>query len=80
MNVRCRARTRQCRERQDAGSDRCPALLVSGWPEDAPVLVVHQAMIIVSPTLGARQWPEKRSKLYNASFTHRFRKGVKTAK
>ena len=42
--------------------------------------ITSQAMIIVSPTLGARQWPElKRSKLYDASFTHRFRKGVKTA-
>lgn len=40
-----------------------------------------QAMIIASPALGARQWPElKRSKLYDARFTHRFRKGVKTAK
>lgn len=39
-----------------------------------------QAMIIVSPTLGARQWPElKKSKLYDASFTHRFRRGVKQA-
>ncbi|MDA8258847.1 MAG: precorrin-4 C(11)-methyltransferase, partial [Betaproteobacteria bacterium] len=42
--------------------------------------VASQAMIIVSPVLGARQWPElKRSKLYDASFTHRFRKGVNTA-
>lgn len=41
--------------------------------------IASQAMIIVSPALGARQWPElKRSKLYDASFTHRFRKGVKT--
>lgn len=39
-----------------------------------------QAMIIVSPALGARHWPElKKSKLYDASFTHRFRKGKKTA-
>jgi precorrin-4/cobalt-precorrin-4 C11-methyltransferase len=37
-----------------------------------------QAMIMISPTLGARQWPElKKSKLYDASFTHRFRRGVK---
>ena len=37
-----------------------------------------QAMIIVSPTLGARYWPElKKSKLYDAAFTHRFRRGVK---
>lgn len=42
--------------------------------------VTSQAMIIVSPVLGARQWPElKRSKLYDARFTHRFRKGVNTA-
>lgn len=34
-----------------------------------------QAMIIASPTLGARQWPDlKKSKLYDASFTHRFRR------
>lgn len=39
-----------------------------------------QAMIIASPALGARHWPElKRSKLYDTGFTHRFRKGVKTA-
>lgn len=37
-----------------------------------------QAMIIASPTLGARQWPElKKSKLYDANFTHRFRKADK---
>lgn len=34
-----------------------------------------QAMIIASPTLGARQWPElKKSKLYDQTFSHRFRK------
>lgn len=34
-----------------------------------------QAMIIVSPTLGARQWPEmKKSKLYDKTFSHRFRR------
>lgn len=34
-----------------------------------------QAMIIVSPTIGSRDWPElKKSKLYDKSFTHRFRK------
>ncbi len=34
-----------------------------------------QAMIIVSPTIGARHWPElKKSKLYDKNFTHRFRK------
>lgn len=37
-----------------------------------------QAMIIVSPALGARTWPTlKKSKLYDAAFTHRFRRGVK---
>ena len=37
-----------------------------------------QAMIIVSPTLGARHWPNlKKSKLYDAEFTHRFRRGEK---
>ncbi len=36
-----------------------------------------QAMIMVSPTLGARHWPElKKSKLYDKSFTHRFRKAT----
>ena len=41
--------------------------------------VASQAMIIVSPALGARQWPTlKKSKLYDAAFTHRFRRGVKT--
>lgn len=79
-------------------------LRAAGWPEDAPILVVHkaswpgeervlrgtlatiraicreaginsQAMIIASPTLGAREWPELvRSKLYDPRFTHRFRK------
>lgn len=37
--------------------------------------VVSQAMIIASPTLGARHWPTlAKSKLYDASFTHRFRR------
>ncbi|MFP8780213.1 precorrin-4 C(11)-methyltransferase [Hydrogenophaga sp. RWCD_12] len=37
--------------------------------------IVSQAMVIASPTLGARQWPElTRSRLYDPSFTHRFRK------
>ena len=79
-------------------------LRAAGWPEEAPVLVVHkaswpgeeviirgtladirdrcraagihsQAMVIVSPTLGARQWPELRqSKLYDPGFSHRFRR------
>lgn len=80
-------------------------LLIAGWSDDSPVLVVQkaswpgeqkfvrgtlatireqciaegvtaQAMIVVSPTLGARHWPElKKSKLYDPTFTHRFRKG-----
>ncbi len=34
-----------------------------------------QAMIIISPALGARNWPSiKKSKLYDAGFSHRFRK------
>ncbi|WP_198243092.1 precorrin-4 C(11)-methyltransferase [methane-oxidizing endosymbiont of Gigantopelta aegis] len=38
-----------------------------------------QAMIIISPTLGARHWPElKKSKLYDAGFSHRFRKAVRS--
>ncbi|MEA3221379.1 precorrin-4 C(11)-methyltransferase [Immundisolibacter sp.] len=80
------------------------ALLAAGWPQEAPVLVVHkaswpgeekivrgtladirqrcrearitsQAMIIVSPALGARHWPGlAKSRLYDAGFTHRFRR------
>ncbi|MDO5058176.1 MAG: SAM-dependent methyltransferase, partial [Lautropia sp.] len=37
--------------------------------------IVSQSMIIASPTLGAREWPDlAKSKLYDASFTHRFRR------
>ncbi|NOZ52994.1 MAG: precorrin-4 C(11)-methyltransferase [Gammaproteobacteria bacterium] len=37
-----------------------------------------QAMIIISPTLGARHWPKlKKSKLYDKTFSHRFRKADK---
>ncbi len=37
--------------------------------------ITSQAMIIVSPALGARHWPElKKSKLYDKTFSHRFRK------
>lgn len=40
--------------------------------------ITAQAMIVASPTLGARHWPElKKSKLYDAAFTHRFRKASK---
>ena len=79
-------------------------LRAAGWPEDAPVVVVHkaswpgeerivrgrlsdikqrcrdagivsQAMVLASPTLGARHWPDLvKSKLYDPGFTHRFRK------
>jgi precorrin-4/cobalt-precorrin-4 C11-methyltransferase len=36
--------------------------------------LVSQSMIIASPTLGARHWSTlAKSKLYDASFTHRFR-------
>ncbi|MDQ7090122.1 MAG: precorrin-4 C(11)-methyltransferase [Methylococcales bacterium] len=38
-----------------------------------------QAMIIASPTLGARDWKNlKKSKLYDAEFSHRFRNAIKT--
>ena len=80
------------------------ALRAAGWPDDAPMLVVHkaswpgeekilrgtladikarcreagvasQAMIVASPTLGALHWETlARSKLYDPTFTHRFRK------
>lgn len=37
--------------------------------------IVSQAMIVVGPTLGAASWPDlARSKLYDPSFTHRWRK------
>ena len=37
--------------------------------------LVSQSMIIASPTLGSRQWTTlAKSKLYDASFTHRFRR------
>lgn len=37
--------------------------------------IVSQAMILASPTLGARHWPDLvTSKLYDPGFTHRFRK------
>ena len=65
----------------------------ASWPDSEKILrgtlasirdqcrtekINSQAMIIVSPALGARHWPElKKSKLYDATFTHRFRRGVK---
>lgn len=37
--------------------------------------IVSQSMIIASPTLGARQWTTlAKSRLYDASFTHKFRR------
>ena len=40
----------------------------------------HQAMIVASPTLGAAHWETlARSKLYDPSFTHRFRLATKEA-
>ena len=42
--------------------------------------IVSQAMVIASPTLGARQWPELvKSKLYDPTFTHRFRRASEAA-
>lgn len=39
--------------------------------------IVSQSMIIASPTLGARHWTTlAKSKLYDATFTHRFRRGI----
>ncbi|MBS1160635.1 MAG: precorrin-4 C11-methyltransferase [Proteobacteria bacterium] len=39
--------------------------------------IASQAMIVASPTLGAADWPELiRSKLYDPTFTHRFRKAT----
>ncbi|MDC9729902.1 MAG: precorrin-4 C(11)-methyltransferase [Methyloprofundus sp.] len=65
----------------------------ASWPDEQQVIhgtlatirekckaakINSQAMIIASPTLGARHWPEiKKSKLYDANFTHRFRKADK---
>jgi precorrin-4/cobalt-precorrin-4 C11-methyltransferase len=35
--------------------------------------------VIASPALGARGWAElTKSKLYDAAFTHRFRRGTST--
>lgn len=42
--------------------------------------IASQAMIVASPTLGAADWPELiRSKLYDPTFTHRFRKATETS-
>lgn len=72
-----------------------PILVVhkASWPEEKLVRgtldnirerckaekITSQAMIIVSPTIGARQWSTlKKSKLYDPEFTHRFRRGIKS--
>lgn len=40
--------------------------------------IASQAMIIASPTLGAKDWESiARSKLYDPAFTHRFRRATK---
>ncbi|MBE9515423.1 MAG: precorrin-4 C(11)-methyltransferase [Proteobacteria bacterium] len=68
----------------------------ASWPEEEKIIrgtladirercqaekVSSQAMIIVSPTLGARDWKQlKKSKLYDAEFTHRYRRGLKQVK
>ncbi len=65
----------------------------ASWPEQEKIIrgtlkdirdkciaekVTSQAMIILSPTLGARSWKElKKSKLYDKTFSHRFRKAEK---
>lgn len=39
--------------------------------------ITQQAMIVISPTLGARHWPTlAKSKLYDVGFSHRFRRGI----
>ena len=46
---------------------------IQGLCRDAKI--VSQSMIIASPTLGARHWTTlAKSKLYDASFTHKFRR------
>ena len=65
----------------------------ASWPDEEQIIrgtladirdkcreqkINSQAMIIVSPALGARDWKElKKSKLYDEVFTHRFRRGIK---
>ena len=65
----------------------------ASWPDEEKIIrgtlndikekckqagINSQAMIIISPTLGSRDWPElKKSKLYDSTFTHRFRKAEK---
>lgn len=65
----------------------------ASWPDEEEIIrgtlddirekcrdakINSQAMIIVSPTIGARDWSElKKSKLYDKNFSHRFRKAEK---
>jgi len=67
----------------------------ASWPEEEKVVrgtladirtrcidesITSQAMIIASPALGARHWPDiKRSKLYDPAFSHRFRKAEQSS-
>ncbi|MDO9161987.1 MAG: precorrin-4 C(11)-methyltransferase [Methylococcaceae bacterium] len=62
----------------------------ASWPDEQQIIrgtladirercrvakINSQAMIVISPTLGARHWSSlKKSKLYDAAFTHRFRR------
>lgn len=62
----------------------------ASWPDEQQIIrgtladirekcraakINSQAMIVISPTLGARHWDSlKKSKLYDAGFTHRFRR------
>ena len=64
----------------------------ASWPEQEKIIrgslstiqalcreakIASQSMIIASPTLGARDWTTlAKSKLYDASFTHRFRRAT----
>jgi len=73
-----------------ADDDKILVVQKASWPGEEKVVygtianirekcrsekIAAQAMIVASPTLGARDWQElKKSKLYDASFTHRFRK------
>ena len=66
----------------------------ASWPDEQQIIhgtlatikelckqagINSQSMIIASPALGARHWDEiKKSKLYDAQFSHRFRKASKT--
>jgi precorrin-4/cobalt-precorrin-4 C11-methyltransferase len=68
----------------------------ASWPDEQQIIrgtlndiqekckqakINSQAMIIASPTLGARNWSElKKSKLYDSTFSHRFRKAEKNQK